>query len=180
VQTVSFFALGLLIAPMSTQAHTVVADAFVGAGGITTGSHVVRFSAGVPAVGLASAHGFSERSGFWSWWLAPPLLPVDAPPSAIPVRTALHPNRPNPFNPTTRVAFDLAGAAGATIPVDLRVFDATGRLVTLLVAERLAPGSYEVSWEGRDDRGRSIESGVYYARLRAGHLERRIRLVLLK
>ncbi len=97
----------------------------------------------------------------------------DAP--AIPLRTALSQNRPNPFNPVTRIQFDLAEAARARITI----FDAAGRAVRTLVDANLAPGSYQRIWDGRDDEGRSVGSGVYFYRLEAGaHKESRSMTVL--
>lgn len=72
--------------------------------------------------------------------------------------------RPNPFNPRTTIRFDLA-TAGAT---RLSVFDARGRRVRALLDETLAAGGHEATWDGRDDSGREVGSGVYLARLEHG------------
>ncbi len=78
-----------------------------------------------------------------------------------PARTALHPNVPNPFNPTTLIRFDL-GAAG---PVRLCIYDVAGRLVrTLLDGERQRDW-YRITWDGLDARGRRVASGIYHCRL---------------
>ena len=89
---------------------------------------------------------------------------------------ALHQNRPNPFNPSTTIAFDLPVRAEAR----LSVYDAAGRLVRRLAAGELSPGRHEVRWDGLDDAGRPAASGVYFCRLRAGKETRSIRLVLLR
>jgi hypothetical protein len=87
----------------------------------------------------------------------------DAP--AQPLRTVLHTNQPNPFNPATVIRYDLAEAG----PVRLRIFDGQGRLIRLLVAEPSAqPGRHEVRWDGLDDAGRRTAAGVYLYRLDAG------------
>lgn len=72
--------------------------------------------------------------------------------------------RPNPFNPLTTIRFDLA-TAGA---VRLAVFDVCGRRVRTLLDGSLAPGSHAVDWDGRDEDGRDMGSGVYLARLECG------------
>ncbi len=89
---------------------------------------------------------------------------------------ALHQNRPNPFNPSTTIAFDLPVRAEAR----LAIYDAAGRLVRRLAAGELSPGRHELRWDGLDDAGRPAASGVYFCRLRAGKETRSIRLVLLR
>jgi hypothetical protein len=77
---------------------------------------------------------------------------------------ALHANQPNPFNPSTRIAFDLP----AREDVSLRVFDVRGREVRVLESKTLAAGRYEYVWDGADNAGRPVGSGVYFSRLAAG------------
>lgn len=71
---------------------------------------------------------------------------------------------PNPFNPSTSIEFTLPSAER----VSLTVFDITGRKVRDLVSGPLSAGSHTVSWDGRDENGREISSGVYIARIIAG------------
>jgi endonuclease/exonuclease/phosphatase family metal-dependent hydrolase len=80
---------------------------------------------------------------------------------APPVATRLLGNAPNPFSPSTRVAFELAAAGGVRIDI----FDVHGRLVRTLVEGDRDAGRYEEAWDGRDDSGRELGSGVYYYRL---------------
>jgi hypothetical protein len=68
---------------------------------------------------------------------------------------------PNPFNPMTAIRFRLP----ADGPVELRVFDARGQLVTTLRSEVMAAGEHEVVWNGTDRSGRNVASGVYFSRL---------------
>ena len=71
-------------------------------------------------------------------------------------------NHPNPFNPVTMIACELAAAA----PVHVAVFDLAGRRVrTLASGTVLAAGHREFTWDGRDDRGRQVGSGIYLYRL---------------
>jgi hypothetical protein len=78
-------------------------------------------------------------------------------------RVRLHPNAPNPFNPSTSIAFELA----ATGPVVLDVVDVSGRRVTTLVDGVRDAGLHRVRWDGRDAAGRAVASGTYLLRLRA-------------
>lgn len=94
----------------------------------------------------------------------------------IPDVFLLHPNYPNPFNPTTKIKFDLPqNARGETQDVKLVVFDALGREVATLVNEKLAPGSYEVEFNGRN-----FLSGIYFFKLTAGEFTEVRRMILLK
>ena len=68
---------------------------------------------------------------------------------------------PNPFNPATTIQFTLSQSTGAR----LQIFDIGGQLVRTLVDERRSAGRHSAMWDGRDDAGRGIASGVYVARL---------------
>lgn len=83
---------------------------------------------------------------------------------------------PNPFNPRTTVAFEIA-RAGA---VRVEVFDARGRLVRSLVDEVRAPGRHEVVWDGQTDEGGQAASGVYFARMVSDGGSDAAKLLLLK
>jgi hypothetical protein len=101
--------------------------------------------------------------------------PVAAPDTPA-VRTVLHPAFPNPFNPETTIRYETAQAGR----VVLAVYGLDGRRVATLVDENRAAGMHQTSWFGRDDRGRSVASGVYLCRLVAGRTRTAIRLTLVK
>lgn len=94
----------------------------------------------------------------------------------VPAATAVREVTPNPFNPSTRVAFELAAGGRAA----LEVFDVRGRLVRRLVDADLAAGRHEAVWDGRDESGVSAPSGTYFARLRAGDVVASRKMQLLK
>jgi hypothetical protein len=88
---------------------------------------------------------------------------------------SLEQNFPNPFSPSTRIRFNLAGAG----PVRLSVYDVAGRLVTRLLDERRRAGEHEADWDGRDARGELVAAGVYFCRLEhAGASESRPMILL--
>ncbi len=91
-------------------------------------------------------------------------------------RFALAPNTPNPFNPVTTIRFELAQRGRAS----LRVFSAQGRLVRTLVDEPLPSGAYQIRWDGRDDAGRGVASGIYFYELSEGARSLTRRMSLLK
>jgi len=89
---------------------------------------------------------------------------------------ALHQNVPNPFNPVTRIAYELP----ARMRVSLRVYDVDGRLVRRLVDTAEGPGFCSVTWEGQNDAGEPVASGVYFYRLEAGARTETKKMVMLK
>ncbi|NNE34684.1 MAG: T9SS type A sorting domain-containing protein, partial [Rhodothermales bacterium] len=76
-------------------------------------------------------------------------------------------NYPNPFSSTTTIEFALSGESGSA-RTDLAIFDLTGRQVRTLIEATMTAGSYSVTWDGRDDAGRPVASGLYFYRVRSG------------
>jgi flagellar hook assembly protein FlgD len=93
--------------------------------------------------------------------------------------TALHPNHPNPFNPYTTIRFSV-GAGLASAHVSLDIFNIRGQRVRTLVSGYKQPGHHSVVWNGRDNDGRAVGSGVYFYRLQAGEFTETRRMLLLK
>ncbi len=89
---------------------------------------------------------------------------------------ALGPAQPNPFNPRTKMDLAIPGPG----PVRLQIVDATGRIVATLLDGTCPAGESSVIWDGRNDAGRMLPSGVYYARLDHAGQTRSGRLVMLK
>jgi PKD repeat protein len=94
----------------------------------------------------------------------------------IDTEPVLHPNQPNPFNPSTTIRFTV----GDSDAVKLRIFDMNGRLVRTLVERRFETGTHAIEWDGRDDHGRTVSSGVYVYRLEAGASTHSRRMVLVR
>jgi hypothetical protein len=95
---------------------------------------------------------------------------------AVPASTALRANVPNPFNPTTSVPFDLARAGR----VQLVVFDVSGRRVRTLVDAEFPAGRHQQVWDGFDDAGGRVASGVYVVRMQTGGFVASRRIVVLR
>jgi immune inhibitor A len=93
-----------------------------------------------------------------------------------PIAFALAQNYPNPFNPATTIPYSVA----ATSRVEIAIFDASGRRVRTLVSEVKTQGSYRAVWNGKNDRGSSVASGVYFYRMTAGDFRDIRKLVLLR
>jgi hypothetical protein len=104
------------------------------------------------------------------------LLDVAPGAPAVPRALRLSPGRPTPFATRTLIAYDVYTAAS----VHLVVYDAQGRSVrTLVDGATLLPGSYRVSWDGRDDGGRPVAAGVYFYRLQGSGGGQTLRTVKL-
>ncbi|PKK84046.1 MAG: hypothetical protein CVT49_05310 [candidate division Zixibacteria bacterium HGW-Zixibacteria-1] len=94
----------------------------------------------------------------------------------LPNNFALYPNRPNPFNPRTVIAYDVPVATHVTI----EVFNILGQSITTLVDEEKAPGRYEVIWNGHDAGGSRVASGIYLYNMRAGDFVESKKMMLMK
>jgi hypothetical protein len=86
-------------------------------------------------------------------------------------------NYPNPFNPVTSIRFVVGNGPTHTT---LKIYNLCGRLVRTLVDEEKAPGTYSVTWDGKNNSGRDVASGIYFYQLRSGGLTDAKRLVLIK
>ena len=97
---------------------------------------------------------------------------------STPREFALHQNFPNPFNPDTTIKYDLAESADVT----LQIYNVLGQVVRTLVASEVQnAGRYQIRWNGMDDRGVPVSSGVYFYQISAeGKFQQVQKLMLLK
>jgi hypothetical protein len=93
-----------------------------------------------------------------------------------PSRLVLHQNHPNPFNPTTRITFELPHPGH----VSLRIYDVGGHVVRTLFDGRLGTDTREIEWDGRDNHGSRLGSGVYFYCLRTGDQSLTRKLVMIE
>ncbi|KQC07883.1 MAG: hypothetical protein APR54_00620 [Candidatus Cloacimonas sp. SDB] len=94
----------------------------------------------------------------------------------IPQLPVLHPNYPNPFNPVTTISFTLPTQA----EVELSIYNVKGQLVNTLAENNFAAGTYDLIWNGRDNFGNSVTSGIYYYKLNADNNIETRKCVLIK
>ena len=106
-----------------------------------------------------------------------PEIESEGPPHGHPKTYSLNSPRPNPFNPTTVVSYDVP-PPGGWVAVD--VFNVYGKLVRTLVDDIAPPGRHLVAWHGIDNGGGSVATGVYFVRMRAHQYTDTKKLVLLK
>ncbi len=93
-----------------------------------------------------------------------------------PPALSLYQNFPNPFNPLTNIGYTLPRDSH----VSIRIFDATGRLLRVLVDEYVKGGRQDVTWDGKDDNGKAVASGVYFCRMEVGTFKKTKKMLLLK
>ena len=89
---------------------------------------------------------------------------------------ALFQNYPNPFNTITLIPFRVNGP----VPTTLKIYNIKGQVVRTLVDEYLESGGYEVMWDGKNDSGKGVSSGVYFYKLKVGDLAQSRKLVLIE
>ena len=109
-------------------------------------------------------------------------IPVDYGKTSVPKTFELNQNYPNPFNPTTTIKYSLSsvGDGAETLPTTLRIYNVLGEVVRTLVDEPRSPGIYYQVWDGKDDQGKEVASGIYFYRLKAGKFSETKKMVLLK
>jgi M6 family metalloprotease-like protein len=98
--------------------------------------------------------------------------------SMLPEKFALGQNYPNPFNPSTTILYSIA--PGDPVLTNLAIFNVLGQKVATLVDEVQSPGAHRVTWEGKDDGGAKVASGVYFYRLVHGEQAEAKKMMLLK
>ncbi|MCF7824600.1 MAG: T9SS type A sorting domain-containing protein [Candidatus Marinimicrobia bacterium] len=117
----------------------------------------------------------AQYTPFMSAWMGINVA-VDEHVSSLPKEFALAKNYPNPFNPSTTIAFDVPTSS----EVMITVYDVMGRKVTDLVNSEYSAGSYNVSWNGVDAAGTPVSSGLYIYKMTAGNFTATSKMLFLK
>ncbi len=85
-------------------------------------------------------------------------------------------NYPNPLNPTTTISYRISGTGSSL----LILYNSIGEHVRTLVNEAVPPGEYRVEWDGKDDSGKKVVSGVYFYRLESSGQSKTRKMILLR
>jgi hypothetical protein len=85
-------------------------------------------------------------------------------------------NYPNPFNPETRIRFELPARGRA----QLRIYSVKGQVIRTLIEKDMAAGPHSIRWDGRDDLGQSVASGVYFYSLSTPSVKESRKMILLR
>jgi len=92
------------------------------------------------------------------------------------IPNALHQNSPNPFNPETKIGFDLS----ADSQVNLEIYNMKGQKVRQLICSQLSVGQHSVVWNGKDDNNKTVSSGIYFYKIKAGEFQSARKMLLMK
>ncbi len=161
---------------VSAQSTYKVKTAVIGSAGFPASGAGVRINStlGQPSpIGIGTGTGTALYGGFWkSGWLAI-ITDSDLPDAA---RNELFQNYPNPFNPTTKIKYSIAQAAS----VQLVVYNVAGQRIRSLVNETKPAGTYTEIWDGKNDGGRSVATGIYFYRFMAGGYSEVKKMILLR
>lgn len=103
-------------------------------------------------------------------------LAIGDSPNQVPNAYRLDANYPNPFNPSTTITYHLAKGGHTT----LKIYNLVGQEVKTLVNGSQAAGEFKVTWNGRDNSGQAVSSGIYILTLRSGKFHQSRRITLLK
>ena len=89
---------------------------------------------------------------------------------------ALHSNYPNPFNPETHLRFEV----GAQVDVKLAIYDVLGRIIRSFDKQEYTPGRHIINWDGKDNNGSYVSSGIYIYRMKAGDFVEHKKMMLIR
>lgn len=103
-------------------------------------------------------------------------LDVEKDPEPVPAEFKLNQNYPNPFNPSTTIRFAMPQEA----KVNIMVYNILGKEIIQLINETRISGKYEVTWNGIDDKGKAVPSGIYFIAMYADKYSKTIKSVLIK
>jgi hypothetical protein len=148
----SFFAVVVLLGAQSLQAQWIQTND-------PYGGRVNCF-----AVNGSNLFAGTYYSGVWRRPLSELVTGIEDDLSQAPVAFALEQNYPNPFNPATTIRYHLPKAAH----VALKIYNFSGQEVRMLVNARQPAGMNSVVWDGKDQSGKEVSSGIYLYRLQAG------------
>jgi len=174
----TIISLAVLWLATSLAAQTKVTNSVIGSGGtpVTGGSSQIVGTVGQAAIGQATSPANDIKSGFWQQTAGLITSVEELSTTAMPTEFRLQQNYPNPFNPQTTIRYDLPVQSD----VRLTLFDVLGRTVRTLVDAKQPAGAHTAVWDGRDDRGRQLASGVYVYRITAGTFKKSAKMLLLK
>ena len=94
----------------------------------------------------------------------------------MPTNFELHQNYPNPFNPTTNIVFDAAGAAH----MQVNIYNVLGQKIKTLFSGNVLPGIYTLQWDGTNESGRLMSSGIYFYQLKGNNVSITKKMFLMK
>jgi hypothetical protein len=179
LSVLSFLCLTFLAVIPAWGGYILVKDVLgEGGGHVESASYMLDFCTGQVAIGQSMGTEHIEWGGFWvgTPWGQVVFAQEEQPAELLPGEYVLLQNYPNPFNPQTNISYQLPRAGH----VSLVVFNVLGQQVRQLVDEAQLPGEYVVIWDGVDETGCPVASGVYFYQFLAGEFRQVRKMLLLK
>lgn len=149
-----------------------------GAMWLETSNYKLSSSLGQSITGVQSDGDTILYTGFWNPWVIK-MTPVEweeVDQAELPKEFGLRQNYPNPFNPATIIEYALP----KTSEVKIQIYNILGQKMSTLVNEPQEPGYKMIHWDGKDDSGKEVSSGVYFYRIEAGNFVKCKKMILLK
>jgi hypothetical protein len=171
--------VGALAPPGAATTLREDAIASVGGVGLSGAGLHLSLTGGQSVIGIGTDSALpshTEIAGFWRFGILPTLDVPTAPEAPI-TAFALERVSPNPVSSRANIRYAIPQAS-PTVPVDLRLFDISGRVVRVLELGMRGGGLHTVAWDGTDTDGRALRSGIYFLRIHAGTFAATRRIVL--
>ena len=92
----------------------------------------------------------------------------------------LFPAYPNPFNPQTLIRWAVPSKSQESVPVKIAVYNLTGSQLKVLINKTLSAGTYQLQWDGTDQQGNLLPSGIYFVRMEAGAFHQTIKVIKIE
>jgi hypothetical protein len=151
-----------------------------GGGGmwLATTNYKLSSSVGQSITGAQGGATKKMYTGFWNPWVVT-MSPVEQEEdgfASLPKEFDLRQNYPNPFNPTTVIEYALPKPS----QVKIQIYNILGQRVRNLIDQRQEPGYQTIHWDGKDDSGNEVSSGIYFYRIVAGNFVKCQKMTLLK
>ena len=105
---------------------------------------------------------------------------IHKPDKILPEKFTLYTNAPNPFNPTTKISFDVPEMSDGPVNLELTIYNITGQKIITLFDGVIESGAYTTEWNGRNAEGDILPSGIYVYQLKTNYFLQAKRMVLLK
>ena len=159
-------AVSIVAAQMASQYFKIPTSVLCSGGGQESSANFrVQNSVGQPVTGKCESANYKAYIGFWS---AKPIWVVGveeefAKTSTLPKVYSLYQNYPNPMSYATKIEYSLPKVSHVT----LKIYNISGQLVETLVEESQTPGCYRVVWNGQDNSGNKVPSGIYFYQIKA-------------
>ncbi|MBN2104036.1 T9SS type A sorting domain-containing protein [bacterium] len=173
---VAVFVAFITAGPIAGQ-YRIGAGVFGCGGGTAAGSGIrVYGTPGQVITDEAEGPDLCLMSGFWHMQ-ASLITDVETKQENVPAEFRLERNYPNPFNPNTTIAFSISGPS----LLRLEVYNVFGEKIRTLISDRqYEAGRWKAVWDGRNDKGAAVSSGIYFFRLTAGSRVQTRKMMLVK